>query len=356
MLKTAPQFDISHIGELSPEGVFIYDWKAETFTYFNHVFAEIFNIREDELKTHPGLIIPFFHAEDTYYLKHCYARLMKQRTIETEFRLQFPDKSIMHICLDAYLVKDTTLITGFLKDITRNKQHEDYIVNYGAKKDTLLDMLTHNLSGPLNLSKNILRWMQETYAGKDSTEISEQLRYIQDNTQQCLDIVNDFLKEEHMESEKIYVKKSRFDVLDRIIVTVDKLIATNKNKKFRLVTDLQNLNITTDNVKFFQIIHNLVSNAIKFTPDGGEIDIIVEEKEDCFRIHVKDNGIGVPAALQPRLFDKRTTAGREGLKNEASTGLGLSIVKALVELLDGKVWFTSEENRGSVFSIELPKD
>lgn len=352
----APQFDISHIGELSQEGVFVYDWKDEAFTYMNPVFAGIFKLRQEELMVSPRLIIPFFHAEDIYYLQHCYSRLLRERTIETEFRLQFPDKSIMHLCLDAYLVKDTTLVAGFLKDITKNKQHEDYIVNYGAKKDTLLDMLTHNLSGPLNLSKNILRWMQDSYAGKDSGEISKQLRYIQDNTQQCLDIINDFLKEEHMESEKIYVKKSRFDVLDRIIVTVDKLIATNKNKKFRLVTDLENLNITTDNVKFFQIIHNLVSNAIKFTPDGGEIDIIVEEKEDCFRIHVKDNGIGVPAALQPRLFDKRTTAGREGLNNEASTGLGLSIVKALVELLDGKVWFTSEENKGSTFSIELPKD
>ncbi|RYG33086.1 MAG: PAS domain-containing sensor histidine kinase [Chitinophagaceae bacterium] len=355
-MTMALQYNISEIGELSPEGVFEYDLKAQVFTYINKPFAEIFKTSYAEIKENPRLVVPLFHSEDAHYLQHCYARLMTERTIETEFRLQFPDRSVMHICLDAYLVKDTTLMTGFLKDITKNKQHEDYIINYGAKKDTLLDMLTHNLSGPLHLSKDIIRWMQQTYADENSGEISKQLQYIQDNTQQCIDIINDFLREEHLESEKIYVRKTRFDVLERIVVTLDKLIATNKNKQFRLITDLENLNITTDSVKFFQIIHNLVSNSIKFTPDHAQIDIIVEEHEDCFQVHVKDNGIGVPVALQPRLFDKRTSAGREGLNNEASTGLGLSIVKALVELLDGKVWFTSEENKGSVFSIELPKE
>lgn len=350
------QQTIPQIGELSREGVFILDSKTESFVYLNQPFADIFDISPQQLMDQPKLIIPFLHAEDNGYLLHCYQQLMKEQSIEVEFRLRFPDRTIRHLCLDAYRAAETGIITGFLKDITRNKQHEDYIVNYGAKKDTMLDMMTHNLSGPLHLTKNLLRWMQDTYTGEDAADIQKQLRFIQDNTQQCLDIINDFLKEEHLESERIYVKKSRFDVLERIIVTVDKLIETNKDKRFRLITDLQNLNITTDSVKFFQIIHNLVSNAIKFTRENGEIDIIVEETPDTFRIHVRDNGIGVPTALQPRLFDKRTAARREGLKNEFSTGLGLSIVKTLTELLDGKIWFTSDEKTGSTFSIELPKE
>ena len=350
------QHTIPQIGELSREGVFIFDGKKETFAYVNDPFAEIFGLTGTELMDNPRLIVPFFYAEDSKYLLNRYEELLKQSHLEVEFRLQFPDRSVKHLCLNSYLSKETGMISGFLKDITRNKEHEDFIVNYGAKKDTMLDMMSHNLSGPLHLSKNILHWMQNTYTGENAEEIKKQLQYIQDNTQQCIDIINDFLKEEHLESEKIYVKKTRFDVLDRIIVTIDKLIATNKDKRFRLITDLQNLNITTDSVKFFQIIHNLVSNSIKFTPDNGEIDIIVEETRDTFRIHVKDNGIGVPLALQPHLFDKRTRARREGLKSEFSTGLGLSIVKALTELLDGKVWFISDEGKGSTFSIELPKD
>jgi two-component system sensor histidine kinase VicK len=109
-------------------------------------------------------------------------------------------------------------------------------------------------------------------------------------------------------------------------------------------------------VKFFQIIHNLISNAIKFTHDNGEIDIIVEEREGSFVISVRDNGIGIPGDMHDKLFSKNTPAGREGLNNERSSGMGLHIVQMLVGLLNGKVWFKSEENNGSTFSIELPKE
>lgn len=349
--------DIQRIGNLSKDGVFVYDLRASRFRYLNEPFARIFNTPKEQLQDHPKLILPFIRSEDAYYLRHRLLDLERDGTISNaEFRLYFGDGEIRHLSCDAYLLDDPSLVAGFVKDFTKEKEHEDYIINYGARKDTLLDMMTHNLSGPLHLSQNILRWMQETHKEKTPEEIREQLHIIQENTKHCLDIVNDFLKQEHIESERIYVKKTRFDVLERIIATLDRLIASNRDKKFRLITDLENLNITTDSVKFFQIIHNLVSNAIKFTPVNGEIDILVEETPQTFIIRVRDNGIGIPPALQPTLFEKRTPSGREGLNSEASTGLGLSIVKALTELLNGKVSFETEEGKGSVFAIELPKD
>jgi two-component system sensor histidine kinase VicK len=347
---------IQRIGELSKDGVFIYTLKAASFEYINNAFAAIFNIGREKLLAEAKLVLPLVRSEDTYYLRHQLSELQQTNSItNTEFRLHFDDGSVKHLSCDAYLV-DNTIVTGFVKDISKEKEHEDYIINYGAKKDTLLDMMTHNLSGPLVLTQNILRWMQETNRENSPENINAHLRLIEENTKHCLDIVNDFLKQEHLESEKIYVKKTRFDVLERIVATLDKLIAANRDKRFRLITDLTNLNITTDSVKFFQIIHNLVSNAIKFTPGNGQIDILVEETNTTFIIRVRDNGIGVPAHLQASLFDKRTSSRRNGLNNESSSGLGLSIVKTLVELLGGKVWVESEAEKGSVFSIELPKD
>lgn len=349
--------DIKRIGALSNDGVFIYNVTNSKFIYINEAFSNIFNMEEEALMEHPKLMLPLIRSEDAHYLKQCFSELLQNNSIRlTEFRLQFADRTFRHLLCDAYMLEDRNTIIGFLKDITKEKEHEDYIVNYGAKKDTLLDMMTHNLSGPLLLSKNILDWIQQTYKDKTPGEISAQLRLIQETTQQCLDIVNDFLKEEHLESETIYIKKTRFDVLERIVATLDKLIATNKTKRFRLITELKNANINTDSVKFFQIIHNLVSNAIKFTPDNGEIDIIIEEKQSSFVFRVRDNGIGIPDDLHPGIFDKRTKSGRNGLNNELSTGLGLSIVKNLTELLGGRVWFESQEKKGSVFSIELPKE
>jgi two-component system, OmpR family, sensor histidine kinase VicK len=346
---------IQHIGELSKDGVFMYNTLSGKFTYMNDPFAMIFDTSKDQLMEKPGLILMLMVTEDAFYLRQRYAELVKEGSVSrNEFRIHFAN-NIKHLSCDAYLLNDN-LVGGFVKDVTCEKQHEDYIIDYGAKKDTLLDMITHNLTGPLHLSHDILRWMQRTYTDNSKEDLSTQLKMIQANTQECIDIVNDFLRQEHLESERIFVRKTRFDLLDRIMTTLEKIIATNKNKKFRVITDLAHLDINADSVKFFQVIHNLISNAIKFTPDGGQIDIIVEEHPRTFIIRVKDNGIGIPAHLHSQLFDRYTASKRDGLNNEPSSGIGLHIVKVLVGLMEGKVWFESGEYKGSTFSIELPKD
>lgn len=348
---------ISHLGELSRDGVFIYDLEQKKFDYVNKALAEIFEVTPELILDQPKVLLPFVRSEDSVHMNNRYHDLLKDKVItNAEFALHLSDGRVKFLCLDAFVLDKENYITGFLRDITRSREHEDYIINYGAKKDTLLDMMAHNLYGPLALSQNILTWMQKTYKDNVPAEIFSQLQLIESNTQECLDIINDFLREEHMESEHIFVKKTRFDLLDRIAVTLEKLMATNKNKKFKLVTNLKNLHITTDSVKFFQIIHNLLSNAIKFTPEHGLIEIIVEEQENSFIIRVKDNGIGIPTEMQPLLFEKNTRASRKGLNREFSSGMGLYIVKKLVALLDGKVYFESEENKGSTFSVEFPKE
>lgn len=105
-----------------------------------------------------------------------------------------------------------------------------------------------------------------------------------------------------------------------------------------------------------QVITNLLSNALKFTPDSGNIRISVEDKNDNILIKVQDNGIGIPAHLQPFLFDKFTKAGRQGIHGEPSVGLGMSIIKTIVEWHNGQIWFESTEGIGTTFYIEISKD
>ena len=354
--KSFQHKDIERIGALSSDGVFIYSVQDKKFLFLNKAFTRIFNESATSLMTNPMLVIKCLKAEDTYYLQKRFEELMQTGSISgTEFRLQFKEADLRHICCDVYAIQHKKTVVGFVKDVTDAKEHEDFIINTGARKDTLLDMVTHNLSGPLYLSKTILESVKRNYVEPGNAPIGAEVKMLMETTEQCIDIVNDFLREEHQESANIYVKKSRFDLIEKIKATVEKLKVTNPDKRFRLTTKLENLNITTDSVKFFQIIHNLLSNAIKFTKENGKIDITVTEQKKNFVIAIKDNGIGIPSKLHPMIFYKRNGR-RQGLKGEKSSGLGLSIARKLIELLDGQIWFKSQENKGTTFFVRLPKE
>jgi two-component system sensor histidine kinase VicK len=104
--------------------------------------------------------------------------------------------------------------------------------------------------------------------------------------------------------------------------------------------------------KFLRVIENLVSNAIKFTQVGGQVWVGLKKTKSVM-LQVSDTGVGIPQPLQSSIFQKFTQAGRQGTEGEETTGLGLYIVKQIVELHRGKIWFESEENKGTTFFIEL---
>ncbi|MGC4036608.1 MAG: HAMP domain-containing sensor histidine kinase [Chitinophagaceae bacterium] len=349
--------DIERIGSLSNDGIFIYNVPLKKFLYFNKSFSKIFNQKATAVRDNAWVVTNFLKAEDTFYLRRRFEELMRTGCItSTEFRLQFSNNKLRHISCDIFALEHKKILVGFVKDVTNAKEHEDFIINTGARKDTLLDMVTHNLAGPLNLSKNLLESVDKSFAEKNPSAIGDDIKILLETTQQCIEIVNDFLQKEHQESAHVFVKKSRFDLIEKIKATLEKLKVTNPDKKFRLITKLENLNISTDSVKFFQSIHILVSNAIKFTPENGEIDIIVIEHKKFFTISIRDNGIGIPAKYHPLLFYRRNAGSRPGLKGEKSSGLGLSIARKLIDLLDGQIWFKSTVDKGSVFYIRLPKE
>ncbi|MDB5120333.1 MAG: phosphate regulon sensor protein PhoR [Sphingobacteriales bacterium] len=104
-----------------------------------------------------------------------------------------------------------------------------------------------------------------------------------------------------------------------------------------------------------QVINNLISNAIKFTADDGVIEVDIKDQQQTVMIAVRDNGIGISEDMHPYLFDRFTKAIRTGLRGEEPVGLGMSIIKTIIELHNGTIYFESKENEGSIFFIETPK-
>lgn len=127
-------------------------------------------------------------------------------------------------------------------------------------------------------------------------------------------------------------------------------------KRVDFLTSREEIYAEIDDNKFMQAINNLISNALKFTRDGGLITVSLEEEAGSVLFKVADTGVGIPQKYHATpLFDKFTDARRPGLKGESSVGLGMSIIKTIVEWHRGEIWFESQENKGTSFYIRLPK-
>ena len=259
------------------------------------------------------------------------------------------------ISCDAYLLREQHLAILIAKDISNSKQFLNYIIEFGARKDALLDMLAHNLSGPLNLTNNLLNLVDQINNTQQYKTINSQTRLIRENTQQCIEIINSLLMEEHLASAKVFVESNRFDIVAKSRIVIERIKPFNADKEISLYPDADQIFISLDDVKYFQVVHNLISNAVKYTPPAGKVSVEIIEMEDRVVITVADNGIGIPEHLQPYVFQRNTPAARQGLKGERSIGMGLYIVKKLVELMKGELTFESKENAGTKFVVWLPK-
>jgi two-component system, OmpR family, sensor histidine kinase VicK len=345
---------VAKLSSVSTDGMFLYSIKGKTVVHVNHSMAALFDISHEAFLTQPAFFVNHILPEDVEYLKTQYEELVKNGVVENlPFRVKRHDNSVRHVSASCYKLSDQ--IFGIFKDVTKERENETYIVEYGARKDTLLDMVAHNLSGPLNLMQSFSQVLESAVAKNSIAEISKTINFIKQNTNHCLEIVNDFLEEEHLVSERVFVKVSRFDTIRKIKVILERTKQAYPTKKISLVTDEKHMYMNSDEVKFFQVIHNLVSNAVKFTADEGSVEVVLKESGEKYLISVKDNGIGIPNPMKDKIFAKYTPAGRQGLRGERSIGMGLYIASRLIELLKGTIFFESTEGKGSTFTVEFPK-
>jgi two-component system sensor histidine kinase VicK len=144
--------------------------------------------------------------------------------------------------------------------------------------------------------------------------------------------------------------------INQLLVQQAKIYTLQADKKeitFEVIIPDKQFLFEINRSKFIRVLDNLFSNALKFTGNRGEIKIILSDKDGSANIAMSDSGIGIPDELHSEIFKKYSKAKRYGIQNEKCTGLGLYIVKKIINLHKGKVWFSSEKNKGTTFYIEL---
>ncbi len=234
-----------------------------------------------------------------------------------------------------------------LQDITDLKELD-------RLKSQMIRMASHDLRNPLHLAINF-HLMLDRHISDPDPQLVEILDGLERSLVRMEDLIGDLLDLERIESGA----GRRIEPLDwpaLVQDVVSELRESAEQKRHTVAVDLPPdlPAVSGDRVQLRQALSNLVGNAIKYTPEGGRITVHSQPVQGELHVKVQDNGLGVPAEQLPNLFQHFYRAQQPGTEKIAGTGLGLSLVKAVVEGHGGRVWVESQENEGSTFGFALP--
>jgi PAS domain S-box-containing protein len=238
----------------------------------------------------------------------------------------------------------------FVRDISKRKRNE-------RLKDEFVATVSHELRTPLTSIAGSLGLLTGGVAGDLSPSAGKLLDIAYNNSQRLVRLINDIL-----DIEKIESGNAAFDLKPVDLGTlVEQAIESNRGfadsfaVRMRLEPPPVAATVEADGDRIVQVITNLLSNAIKFSPPQDEVVVACENRGAMVRVSVRDHGSGIPEAFKSRIFDKFAQANGGGLQRKSGTGLGLNIVKQIVERHGGSVAYEAAAGGGTVFYFELPR-
>lgn len=342
--------------------VFItYDIVARQLMYVSPSYERVWERPVADVTAQGAGLIDTIHPEDRAVVAQAYRELVSgtvQRDVES--RILLPDGAERWLLAKAFLTTHPDgrqFIAGFIQDITRTKETTRYLQKYAAQKNSVLEILSHDLAGPLATIQGLIGVIKRAASPYNNPTINELIPLILETCQRNLNLIRELVDQEFLESVNSALKKERVNVVDKVqeMLAYYRKTAESLSKQYTFQSSAPSIMLAIDDSKFRQVLNNLISNAIKFTRDNGTIAIGIEEKADRVLFTVADDGVGIPADLQSVLFDKFTKARRPGLRGEPSVGLGMSIIKTIVEWHNGTIRFESVEDQGTTFYIDIPK-
>lgn len=226
------------------------------------------------------------------------------------------------------------------------------------QKSLFLAKMSHELRTPLNAIINFAYLLKLGSEGEVNKNQEEMLARVEDSGRHLLDLINDILDLSKVEAGKmvLYLEKSDINSLIQEVLETLNVLIKDKNVTLRFESEYELLFVQMDTRRIFQVVLNLISNAIKFT-DSGVITVSTKKSDDSdfVTISIQDTGRGIAKENLPKVFEEFVQEQDGQIKSTSGTGLGLSICKAFVELHGGKIWAESEKHTGSIFYFTLKK-
>jgi two-component system sensor histidine kinase VicK len=300
------------------------------------------------------------HPDDHVLLRTRLAAARPGEMVENlELRVTMPNGNTQWLCMAACWVRHDegqTYLTGRVEDITRAKENSINSEKFNTKKNATLEILAHDLAAPLHLLQQLANHLADEVPTAQFPAMQHILELMHQTCARGVGLIHDFVDNEFLESANVELNLKRTDltIWGATLLEEYQRSSSHTHLRFDYLAPAHPVYANLDINKFQQVINNLVSNAIKFTPDGGTITVKLVQDADQISLTVTDSGVGIPAHLLPLLFDKFTKARRPGLRGEHTTGLGMSVIQTLVQLHGGHVAVASQEGTGTQVTIKLP--
>lgn len=250
---------------------------------------------------------------------------------------------------------------AIFRNITREKEVD-------KAKNEFVSLASHQLKTPITGIKLLTERLLGNKLGDLTEKQKEYINDIHISNERMINLVNTLLNISRIELGTFSIQVKKRDacaVVQSVLGEMEPLI-TKKNLKLKKVSANTKAQLMLDEPLFRMVIGNLITNAVRYTDEGGKVQVeykLVKKgrtlggnllKEDCFVVVVSDTGYGIPKAEQNRVFSKFFRADNARVRHPDGTGLGLYIIKSILDYSGGAIWFTSQENKGSVFYVAIP--
>lgn len=216
-------------------------------------------------------------------------------------------------------------------------------------KNDFIASFSHEIKTPLAVIQNCATILKSKKA--EEKDKKEALKTMEINIDRVTNLVSNILKLNKLEHQQLNFEKKEFDLSELLRESIISFESLIEKKDLKLNIDIEDITITNDSFLFEILTNNLISNAIKFTNKGGEISVSLKRDKDIVSLTVKDNGIGMDKETGEKIFDKFYQG--DTSHSKAGNGLGLALVKKVIDKIGGEINVKSELNYGSEFTVKV---
>jgi len=330
-------------------------WRLDTNTCTaTEQLSRIFDVPIDRTNLDVQALLQLVHPNDRDVLGMTLTTMLRKpgATFEREFRLRTPAGVTKWAVMRGRVQDDGIQVFGSVQDITAQKQLEEQLTELNRMKSDFVGIVAHDLQTPMTVAAGYAAFLKESWTQIDDDERRRVVERIQSSLDRLQGLMASVLEVSRLDSGAAAFDIAPFDLAEVVRSAAEEVCAAAAKPRCDVKVEPALPAALADREAVWRVSANLVSNAVKYSPDGTPVCVAVGRHDGALLVSVRDDGPGIARADQSKLFQRFSRLASSNGAN--GSGLGLFICKSIVESLGGSIWVDSAPGEGSTFSFTVP--